>query len=62
MVSTNTKSDPTKIGPFNSGICIFLITPNQLEPSPFAASSRVGDILSNPESREPFEIVKNRTT
>ena len=62
MVSTNTKSDPTNIGPFNSGRCIFFITPSQLEPSPFAASSRLGDILSTPESRVPFEIVKKRTT
>ena len=61
-MSTNTKSDPTNIGPFKSGICILLIIPNQLEPSPFAASSRLGDILSNPESRVPFEIVKKRTT
>ena len=61
-MSTNTKSDPTNMGPFNNGICIFLITLSQLEPSPFAASSRVGDILSNPESRAPFEIVKKRTT
>ena len=62
MVSTNTKSDPTNIGPFNSGIWIFLITLSQLEPSPLAASSRLGDILSNPESRVPYEIVRKRTT
>ena len=61
IVSTNTRSDPTNIGPFNKGRCIFLITSNQLEPSPFAASSRLGDILSKPVSRAPFEIVKNRT-
>ena len=61
-VSTNIKSDPTNIGPFNSGIWIFLITASQLEPSPFAASSILGDILSKPESRAPFEIVKKRTT
>ena len=62
IVSTKTKRDPTNIGPFNKGRCIFFVTSNQLEPSPFAASSRLGDILSNPESRDPFEMVKNRTT
>ena len=61
IVSTNTRSDPTKIGPFRSGKCILLIIPSQLEPSPYAASSRLGDILSNPESSVPFEIVKKRT-
>ena len=58
IVSTNTRSDPTNIGPFNNGRCIFLVISSQLEPSPFAASSRLGDILSNPESREPFKIVR----
>ena len=61
-MSTNTRSDPTNIGPFNKGRCIFLVRASQLEPRPFAASSRLGDILSNPESRVPFEIVKKRTT
>ena len=60
-MSTNTRSDPKNIGPFNKGRCIFLVTSSQLEPKLFAASSMLGDILSNPESRVPFDIVKNRT-
>ena len=58
-MSTNTKREPTNIGPFNKGMYIFLIMSNQLEPSPLAASSRFGAILSRPESIDPFEIVKN---
>ena len=35
--------------------------PSQFSPSPSAASSRLGEILSRLESIEPFEIVRNRT-
>ena len=31
----------------------------QLEPKPIAASSSLGEILSSPESIEPFEMVRN---
>ena len=57
IVSTNTRSELTKIGPFNNGICILLITSSQLDPKPVAASSILGDILSKPESREPLDIL-----
>ena len=35
---------------------------NQFDPNPFAASSRVGEILSSAESMDPFEIVRNLIT
>ena len=35
---------------------------SQFDPNPFAASSRVGEILSSAESMEPFEIVRNLIT
>ena len=35
--------------------------PSQFSPSPSAASSRLGEILSRLESIEPFEIVRNLT-
>jgi len=53
IVSTKTKSDPTNIGPCSRGRWIFLIIPSQFSPSPSAASSRLGDILSRLESIEP---------
>ena len=34
---------------------------SQFAPKLFAASSRLGEILSKLESIEPFEIVRNRT-
>ena len=60
-MSTKTRSDPINIGPFNKGKCNLLVISNQLDPRFFAASSRLGDILSKPESRVPLDIVKNRT-
>jgi len=53
MVSTKTKSDPTNIGPLRRGRWILLMIPGQFSPSPSAASSRLGDILSRLESIEP---------
>jgi len=38
-----------------------LMIPSQLSPSPNAASSRLGEILSRLESIEPLEIVRNLT-
>jgi len=38
-----------------------LIIPGQFSPSPSAASSRLGEILSRLESIEPLEIVRNLT-
>ena len=62
IVSTKTKSDPTKIGPWRRGRWILLMIPSQFSPSPSAASSRLGEILSRLESIEPLEIVRNRTS
>ena len=45
IVSTKTKSDPTKIGPWSKGRWIFLMIPSQFSPRPSAASSRLGEIL-----------------
>ena len=45
IVSTKTKSDPTNIGPLSKGKCIFFIILSQFDPKPFAASSRLGEIL-----------------
>ena len=61
IVSTKTKSEPTNIGPLSKGRCILFTVPIQLSPSPSAASSRLGEILSRLESIEPLEIVRNRT-
>ena len=61
IVSTKTKSDPTNIGPWSKGRWILLIIPSQFSPSPSAASSILGEILSRLESIEPLEIVRNRT-
>jgi len=38
-----------------------LMITSQFFPSPSAASSRLGEILSRLESIEPLEIVRNRT-
>ena len=57
IVSTKTKSDPTNIGPWSRGRWILFMIPSQFSPSPRAASSRPGEILSRLESIEPFEIV-----
>lgn len=57
----STNSEATNIGPLNKGRCISLIIFIQFDPNPFAASSRLGEILSKPESIEPFEIVRNLT-
>ena len=61
IVSTKTKSDPKNIGPCRRGRWILLMITSQLSPSPRAASSILGEILSRLESIEPLEIVRNRT-
>ena len=61
IVSTKTKSEPTNIGPWRRGRWILLMIPSQSSPSPSAASSSLGEILSRLESIEPLEIVRNLT-
>jgi len=61
IVSTKTKSEPTNIGPCRRGRWTLLMIPSQFSPSPSAASSRLGEILSRLESIEPLEIVRNLT-
>ena len=52
----------TTIIAFTGGLLgILFMIPIQFSPSPSAASSRLGEILSRLESMEPFEMVRNRT-
>ena len=60
IVSTNTRSAPTKRGPLRSGKCILKSTSGQLLPRVLAALSIVGEILSKPASSPPFETARNR--
>ena len=48
------------MGPFSIGIWILLIIFDWFAPKIAAASSIFGETRSNPESIEPFDIVKKR--
>ena len=60
MVSTKTRRAPANMGPLRSGRCILKRTSDQFFPRFMAALSILGEILSNPASRPPFETAKNR--